>query len=348
MSETKAIEEPPLKAPNEALLMVGASATLLHGYKGNTNKLRYFFDVSEGSSGSAFLGVTSFGAIAAWNPAGSSVKEIYAGEPKFRVDATAYSSATSSLLVGYLTPANNAVVSPQLHVHKFKENGVLRSSEARPERPHRDGVTALALVDRKRFATSGGDKTVYLWNVHSKGAWDTELVQVPKEHQHTAAITSLEFSSKGSFLVSGGMDKRVTTYDVEALSSVWSARTTSPITSVQSIPNQPKLVLARRNQEDRQWAVFDVRLPSTSRPTLEFGFATTNSLRYCRGSFRGSTLFVHPDGAYGAKVVDLRRADKFQPLPKVRGGDARIIETMVGKGWLAYSSQHSFTRAQTL
>lgn len=31
MSETKAIEEPPLKAPNEALLMVGASATLLHG-----------------------------------------------------------------------------------------------------------------------------------------------------------------------------------------------------------------------------------------------------------------------------------------------------------------------------
>ncbi|GAA6018198.1 hypothetical protein JCM8202_000223 [Rhodotorula sphaerocarpa] len=319
------------------IVIAGGAQSLLHGFNGASNKLRYMVD-----TGSSYLAVSHVGDIVEFmpNPASlsTSVRKLHASSSDtYRVDDYAWSDAKDTLVVGYLGVRHGGVV-------EQPQNGSRLIQDKVAVRPHKaGGVTALTTLPgtgRLRFVTGGEDKQLHIWSrSRSTQQYSTDAIH----SNHSSMITSLAYMRERNWLVSSGKDKRLQAYDVEHLTSAWQAILHDPIMTVEPMKSDPFLVLARTASSRDQFAAYDIRRPPTASAVLTFGYdlaphrsskgalASTNMGRYFRGA-QCDTIFAFPDYSSGVKLWDLRNVRtaqthldlKRQDLPDL--GRAKVVQ----------------------
>ncbi|KAM0791340.1 hypothetical protein ACM66B_005808 [Microbotryomycetes sp. NB124-2] len=322
-------------------VLMGQTTSVSHGFDGKTNKMRWLVN-----TGNSLMGVSLLGDVIEYDAQMRGGVRNIAGSrgSTFRIDDFAYSVEKSTLIVPYLgARSGKDWLQPPHQVVLFKKDPSTEELVQTPlvERPHNvGGITAITALPgpetgRLRFVTAGEDKTLFLWTrTRSTGAITTDKLG----SDHTSTVTGLACLRHKDWIVSGGKDKRVIAYDPAIQRSIWSTTAPAAVLAVETMPNDPNLILARLGTANDQFQVYDVRKPNTT--IQHFGWAlplkrtTTTKAptaptlgRYLRGSFC-DTLYAHPDSELCVKVWDLRSLKSAPKSQTLAAGKSRVIQSM--------------------
>ncbi|KAK4054495.1 hypothetical protein OIV83_000989 [Microbotryomycetes sp. JL201] len=316
-------------------VLVGQTTSVSHGFDGKTNKMRWLVD-----TGSSLIGVSLLGDVIEYDShTRGGVRNVAASRGStFRIDDFAYSAEKSTLIVPYLgakegkdwlQPPNQVVLFKRDPLSEVSESGLVeKSSNLQAALPGPE-------TGRLRFVTAGEDKTLFLWTrTRSTGAITTDRLG----SDHTSTVTALACLTHKDWILSAGKDKRVIASDPVTQRSVWSTIAPAPVLAVETMPQDPNLVLARLGTANDQFQVYDVRKPNTSVQhfgwTLPLKKSTTTKApiaptlgRYLRGSFC-DTLYAHPDSESCVKIWDLRQLRSAPKSQTLAVGKSRVIQSM--------------------
>lgn len=317
------------KSKESVKISIGDTSSNAHGHSGRNNKMRYLFDADNKS----YLAVSSSGDVIKWSKAKKRVlTPLHAdSSAKDTVDACDCSE-DGTLVLGYLAAQPKSQI------------GFYHSTDSRPQLqtfdrsdanawPHLDGgVSAVAAISGKRALSAGVDKCIYLWRLDD-GAVGMRKAETDKiSANHTSGISTLRPYDDGKKFMSGGADRRLFAYDLKTRQSFWQFRQPGPVVQILLHPSLPSVFLTSESTAVNQFSFVDIRAPTTEIfPRWGIALAPVASganagrpstlSKFSRGSFIDANTFVHPDGANGVVIFDLRKLKlnktKLQKLPNV-------------------------------
>ncbi|KAI8340666.1 WD40-repeat-containing domain protein [Chlamydoabsidia padenii] len=171
--------------------------------------------------------------------------------------------------------------------------------------PHDKGFESIASVDfgyqggkaleeRISFVTSGGDKTVCLWNLSRENRDDIfEEVIHPLEIKHTNRIHSLCMVKNTGILYTGGADFRLNAFDMKAERAVGELNLRHMIHDIQKNNTNPNYLLVTLAKSDGQFVIFDQRCSHPKGVSLLFGAHETDRMeRYAKPDWHNNGYTV--------------------------------------------------------